>query len=94
MDVTLCGWIESKRNERFVVLRDGYGAAQLVINPIDFAVSRVVQNAEPNTLLTVRGRVSMRPSHQRNTTSRLKYEPHGFFPCTGVPNMRRSGHLK
>ncbi|XP_046676854.1 aspartate--tRNA ligase, mitochondrial isoform X2 [Homalodisca vitripennis] len=67
MDVTLCGWIESKRNERFVVLRDGYGAAQLVINPIDFAVSRVVQNAEPNTLLTVRGRVSMRPSHQRNT---------------------------
>ncbi|KAG8326909.1 hypothetical protein J6590_031260 [Homalodisca vitripennis] len=27
-------------------------------------------------------------------TSRLKYEPHGFFPCTGVPNMSRSGHLK
>ncbi|KAG8281793.1 hypothetical protein J6590_051848 [Homalodisca vitripennis] len=25
---------------------------------------------------------------------RLKYEPHGFYPCTGVPNMRRSGYLK
>jgi hypothetical protein len=29
-EVYLCGWVEHKRLGRFLTLRDGYGAAQLV----------------------------------------------------------------
>lgn len=32
LDVRLCGWIDNKRSDRFVVLRDGYGITQLIIN--------------------------------------------------------------
>lgn len=29
--VILCGWLEYKRLNRFIILRDGYGSTQLII---------------------------------------------------------------
>lgn len=31
-NVSLCGWLEYQRMSKFVVLRDGYGETQLLIN--------------------------------------------------------------
>lgn len=30
-NVTLCGWLEFQRLDRFAVLRDGYGSTQVIV---------------------------------------------------------------
>lgn len=37
--VSLAGWIDIKRNERFLTLRDGHGTTQLVV-PLNVSISR------------------------------------------------------
>jgi len=66
LNVFLCGWVESKRTNRFVILRDGYGAAQLDIDPANNTLSTIVTQLEPFTLVFVKGEVKKRPDHQQN----------------------------
>lgn len=66
--VTLCGWVENKRSDRFMTLRDGYGFSQIVIPQDDPAVHSVVTVLKPDDIVTVQGTVCLRPVHQRNTS--------------------------
>ncbi|XP_069688003.1 aspartate--tRNA ligase, mitochondrial isoform X2 [Periplaneta americana] len=65
-EVHLCGWVELKRLGRFLTLRDGYGAAQLVAPNNRPDISRQISNLRLDTIVTVRGLVCARPPGQKN----------------------------
>ncbi|XP_055635147.1 aspartate--tRNA ligase, mitochondrial [Toxorhynchites rutilus septentrionalis] len=64
-NVTLCGWLEFSRMNKFFTLRDGYGATQIVIP--DELVSKVaLNNISFESILEVKGTVIKRPTGQEN----------------------------
>ncbi|PNF25955.1 Aspartate--tRNA ligase, mitochondrial [Cryptotermes secundus] len=65
-EVHLCGWVELKRLGRFLTLRDGYGAAQLVAPNNRPDISQQIGNIQLDTVVTVKGLVCARPPGQRN----------------------------
>lgn len=64
--VTLCGWLEFSRMNKFLVLRDGYGQTQCLI-PEERADSLNVKRFSFESILKVTGTVIMRPPKMINT---------------------------
>uniref|UniRef100_A0A1B6CB86 Aminoacyl-transfer RNA synthetases class-II family profile domain-containing protein n=2 Tax=Clastoptera arizonana TaxID=38151 RepID=A0A1B6CB86_9HEMI len=64
--VTLAGWIDIIRNERFLTLSDGHGTTQVLIPTNDQLISKV--NLKVGDVVVVNGLVCLRPIQQRNVS--------------------------
>lgn len=64
-EVTLCGWLEYSRMNRFFTLRDGYGRIQVLI-PNELVESIGLSNLSFESILKVDGTVIMRPPKMFN----------------------------
>lgn len=74
-DVILCGWIQFKRMNKFIVLRDSYGCTQLLIQ--DKRLQKLIKNLGPESVIQVTGKVLPRPSKEINlamTTGKIEVE--------------------
>ncbi|XP_004596358.2 aspartate--tRNA ligase, mitochondrial isoform X1 [Ochotona princeps] len=67
-DVTVCGWIQHRRQNLFLVLRDSYGLVQVVIPQDESAASvkKVLCEAPVESVVRVSGTVIPRPPGQEN----------------------------
>uniref|UniRef100_A0A8D1V862 Aspartate--tRNA ligase, mitochondrial n=1 Tax=Sus scrofa TaxID=9823 RepID=A0A8D1V862_PIG len=77
-EVTLCGWIQYRRQNIFLVLRDFHGLVQVVIPQDESAASvrRILCEAPVESVVQVSGTVISRPPGQENPkteTLRLQY---------------------
>ncbi|XP_018320540.1 aspartate--tRNA ligase, mitochondrial [Agrilus planipennis] len=64
--VTLCGWLEYQRMNKFIVLRDSYGRTQLIIKENDTEPSKCLESLPYETILKVQGTVQARPENMIN----------------------------
>ncbi|XP_058823389.1 aspartate--tRNA ligase, mitochondrial isoform X2 [Topomyia yanbarensis] len=64
-DVVLCGWLEFSRMNKFLTLRDGYGATQVVI-PDELFNTVNLNDISYESILRVEGKVKERPAGQDN----------------------------
>ncbi len=65
--VSLCGWLQYRRNDRFLILRDTYGLVQVLIpDNVDSKRRHVLNRLPFESVLRVRGVVRERPTKERN----------------------------
>ena len=68
--VTLSGWVHRRRDHGeliFIDLRDRYGRTQIVFNPAENAAAhKIAEEARPEFVLKVTGKVSVRPTGGEN----------------------------
>lgn len=64
-NVTLCGWLEFSRMNKFLVLRDGYGHTQVLI-PEDRIAELNIDKLSFETILKIEGKVLLRPPKMIN----------------------------
>ncbi|XP_049282569.1 aspartate--tRNA ligase, mitochondrial [Anopheles funestus] len=64
-EVTLCGWLEFSRMNKFFTLRDGYGTVQSIV-PEDMCNKYKLDDLAFESILRVTGTVQPRPSGQAN----------------------------
>ncbi|XP_055376376.1 aspartate--tRNA ligase, mitochondrial isoform X2 [Condylostylus longicornis] len=60
--VTLCGWLEFQRMNKFLVLRDGYGQTQIMLNES----ASIPEEVPFESIIKVVGKVVPRPTNMRN----------------------------
>ncbi|XP_004688550.1 PREDICTED: aspartate--tRNA ligase, mitochondrial isoform X1 [Condylura cristata] len=65
-EVTLCGWIQYRRQNIFLVLRDFHGLVQVVIPQDESAVKKILCEAPLESVVQVSGTVISRPPGQEN----------------------------
>uniref|UniRef100_A0A8C9GX13 Aspartyl-tRNA synthetase 2, mitochondrial n=1 Tax=Piliocolobus tephrosceles TaxID=591936 RepID=A0A8C9GX13_9PRIM len=67
-EVTLCGWIQYRRQNTFLVLRDFHGLVQVVIPQDESAASvkKILCEAPVESVVRVSGTVTSRPAGQEN----------------------------
>lgn len=67
-EVTLCGWIQYRRQNIFLVLRDFHGLVQVVIPQDESAASvkKILCEAPVESVVQVSGTVVARPPGQEN----------------------------
>ncbi|CAG9860263.1 unnamed protein product [Phyllotreta striolata] len=64
--VVLWGWLEFQRMNKFVVLRDGYGQVQLLVDDKDNKLRNLLPTIPYESILKVEGTVSPRPKEMIN----------------------------
>ncbi|XP_031345398.1 aspartate--tRNA ligase, mitochondrial isoform X2 [Photinus pyralis] len=64
--VTLCGWLEFQRMNKFLVIRDGYGHTQLLIKDQDVETQLLVKTLPYESVIKVTGTVLTRPEGMIN----------------------------
>ncbi|XP_023016395.2 aspartyl-tRNA synthetase, mitochondrial isoform X1 [Leptinotarsa decemlineata] len=64
--VTLCGWLEYQRMNKFVVLRDGYGETQLIVKEKDTETQSFLEVLPFESIIEVKGTVLSRPKGMEN----------------------------
>ncbi|VVC26054.1 Aminoacyl-tRNA synthetase, class II (D/K/N),Nucleic acid-binding, OB-fold,Aspartyl/Asparaginyl- [Cinara cedri] len=64
--VVLCGWLEYKRLNRFIILRDGYGSTQLIIPENAIELFNIVKDIPLESVITCYGKVKLRPANKIN----------------------------
>ncbi|XP_044268792.1 aspartate--tRNA ligase, mitochondrial [Tribolium madens] len=64
--VVLCGWLEFQRMNKFAVLRDSYGAIQLLVPEEDTSTQKLLQNLPFESIIQVKGTVLSRPDNMKN----------------------------
>ncbi|KAJ8920920.1 hypothetical protein NQ315_015713 [Exocentrus adspersus] len=64
--VTLCGWLEYHRMNKFVVLRDSYGETQLLLNDKDVQTNETLSDVSYESVIQIRGTVLSRPKDMVN----------------------------
>lgn len=62
--VTLCGWLQHSRLDLFLIVRDGYGSTQVVID--SKLEETVTRNLPKESVIRVDGTVFSRPKDQAN----------------------------
>nr|KAF6396508.1 aspartyl-tRNA synthetase 2, mitochondrial [Rousettus aegyptiacus] len=72
-EVTLCGWIQYRRQNIFLVLRDSHGLVQVLIPQDESAASvkKILCEAPVESVVQVSGTVISRPPGQENAVSSL-----------------------
>lgn len=81
--VSLCGWVDSKRNHGgvlFINLRDLYGITQITIDPSN-AFFKLAEEVKNEYVLRIEGKVSKRPSgneNKNNPTGEIEIIPTSF----------------
>lgn len=63
-NVTLCGWLEFQRLDRFAVLRDGYGSTQVIVPENRNEIINELKKTPLESVVTVSGVVEKRPESQ------------------------------
>ncbi|CAH1389041.1 unnamed protein product [Nezara viridula] len=63
-NVTLCGWLEFQRLDRFAVLRDGYGSTQVIVPENSHEIIKELRRTPLESVVTVSGVVEKRPESQ------------------------------
>ncbi|XP_014275258.1 aspartate--tRNA ligase, mitochondrial isoform X2 [Halyomorpha halys] len=63
-NVTLCGWLEFQRLDRFAVLRDGYGSTQVIVPENRNEIINELKRTPLESVVTVSGVVEKRPESQ------------------------------
>ncbi len=69
IETTLCGWVASRRDHGgivFIDLRDRYGITQVSVPAGQGELSALAMGLGPETVVSVRGRVGLRPEGMRN----------------------------
>ncbi|XP_053694024.1 aspartate--tRNA ligase, mitochondrial [Sabethes cyaneus] len=67
--VQLVGWVDSKnKHDRFLFLRDGHGAVQLMVENVSSQVKNNIQAALATSIVLVKGTVLARPANCVNTS--------------------------
>ncbi|XP_055545728.1 aspartate--tRNA ligase, mitochondrial [Wyeomyia smithii] len=67
--VQLVGWIDRKnKHDRFLFLRDGHGAVQLMVENVSSEVKNNIQAASGSSIVLVKGTVLARPANCVNTS--------------------------
>ncbi|KAK5646722.1 hypothetical protein RI129_005186 [Pyrocoelia pectoralis] len=64
--VTLCGWLEFQRMNKFLVIRDGYGHTQLLIKDNDTKTQSLVNTLPYESIIKITGTVLSRPKEMIN----------------------------
>lgn len=64
--VQLSGWIEFRRMNKFIILRDAYGSTQLFISDNRTDLMEIIKNLPYESVICVVGMVNMRPEGQVN----------------------------
>ncbi|KAF2905412.1 hypothetical protein ILUMI_00764 [Ignelater luminosus] len=64
--VTLCGWLEYQRMNKFVVIRDGYGHTQLLVDDKDIEVQKLLSTLPYESVIKISGSVVSRPKDMIN----------------------------
>ncbi|XP_014472835.1 PREDICTED: aspartate--tRNA ligase, mitochondrial [Dinoponera quadriceps] len=64
--VQLNGWMEFKRMDKFIILRDSYGSTQLLIPEDRKDLAEAIQDMPFESVLSIAGRVAPRPKGQEN----------------------------
>ncbi|XP_066260697.1 aspartate--tRNA ligase, mitochondrial-like [Euwallacea similis] len=65
-EVVLCGWLGYQRMNKFIVLRDGYGETQLLINDEHKNIQNKIQRTPYESVIQVKGTVLARPKDMIN----------------------------
>ncbi|KAK4880520.1 hypothetical protein RN001_008666 [Aquatica leii] len=65
--VTLCGWLEYQRMNKFLVIRDGYGHTQLIIPDKNEELQRLIKSLPYESIIEVYGTVLSRPRDMINS---------------------------
>lgn len=69
-DVTLCGWVDTRRDHGgviFIDLRDREGVVQVVVDPDTVAAFKMAEGCRNEYVLRIHGRVRRRPDGTSNT---------------------------
>ncbi|KAL5280523.1 DARS2 family protein [Megaselia abdita] len=64
--VTLCGWVQYFRMNKFIVLRDGYGVTQILIPSDNEDIHSQIEDLTYETVIRVEGTVVPRPETMKN----------------------------
>ncbi|KAF5298487.1 hypothetical protein FQR65_LT01266 [Abscondita terminalis] len=64
--VTLCGWLEYQRMNKFLVLRDGYGHTQVIIKDQNIELQQLIKDLPYESIIKARGSVLARPKDMIN----------------------------
>ncbi|CAH1116419.1 unnamed protein product [Phaedon cochleariae] len=64
--VSIMGWLEYQRMDKFLVLRDAYGETQLIISDEDTSTKELLKTLPLESIMEVRGTVSLRPKNMVN----------------------------
>lgn len=65
-EVTLCGWILAHRFTKFIVLKDGYGKIQVLLDHCDPSIKTYVTSLPLESVIQVKGVVQKRPKGKIN----------------------------
>ncbi|GAB6024891.1 hypothetical protein CHUAL_010000 [Chamberlinius hualienensis] len=66
-NVTLCGWLQYKRTDKFAIIRDGYGRTQIILDAnLISKLSPMIEDAPLESVIQVTGMVQQRPSGHEN----------------------------
>lgn len=60
-NVTLVGWLDSKKHGKFLQLKDGYGMTQIIVDSDEMAIRQEVANVREDSIVMVKGKVISRP---------------------------------
>lgn len=60
-EVTICGWISFLRCNKFIILRDSYGATQVIFKENDRITQNYIENLPLESVVQVQGTVLKRP---------------------------------
>lgn len=61
-NVTLIGWLDSKKHGKFLQLKDGYGITQIIVDSDEMKIRQEVASCREDSIVMVKGRVIARPS--------------------------------
>jgi len=65
--ITLAGWIQASRMDKFIILRDISGLCQINYDQADIAVKSCLSNLPNESVIVVKGHVAKRPEGQINS---------------------------
>lgn len=68
-NVTLVGWLDSKKHGKFLQLKDGYGITQIIVDSEEMAIRQEVANVRDDSIVMVKGRVIARPPNMVRNNS-------------------------
>jgi len=65
--ITLAGWIQASRMDKFILLRDISGTCQINVDQVDLSMKDHLMNLPNESVIVVKGRVNRRPEGQVNS---------------------------
>lgn len=64
--VSVCGWVQYKRQSNFLIVRDSYGLIQVYISAKDKQSQKIIKSLHLESVVRINGLVSSRPAKDKN----------------------------